>query len=80
MEVILKQDVDKVGKFGTVVKVKDGYARNFLFPRGLAMPLTAGNLKRLERERQVAEARSASMKKEAQALKERLAGISLTMP
>ncbi|MCG8430337.1 MAG: 50S ribosomal protein L9 [Candidatus Omnitrophica bacterium] len=80
MEVILKQDVDKVGKFGTVVKVKDGYARNFLFPRGLAMPLTAGNLKRLERERQAAEARSASMKKEAQALKERLAGISLTMP
>ena len=43
MELILRDDVDKLGRRGDVVKVKDGYARNFLLPRGLGMPVTAAN-------------------------------------
>ncbi|HPL83013.1 MAG TPA: 50S ribosomal protein L9, partial [Candidatus Omnitrophota bacterium] len=52
MEVILIKDVNKIGKAGTVVKVKDGFARNFLMPKGLATEVTPGNLKKLELDRQ----------------------------
>lgn len=51
MDVILRQDVDKVGAAGELVSVKDGYARNFLLPRGLAYQATEGNRKRIEAER-----------------------------
>ena len=51
MEVILSRDVAKLGKAGTVVKVKDGFARNFLIPNKLALPITQANLKMLEQER-----------------------------
>ncbi len=49
MEVILVKDVDKLGKAGSVVKVKEGFARNFLFPHNLAKVATAGSLKQLEK-------------------------------
>ncbi len=52
MEIILSQDIDKLGKSGQIVKVKDGFARNFLIPNGLAVPLNAANLKALEQQRQ----------------------------
>ena len=52
MEVILNQDVDKLGKAGTIVKVKDGFARNFLIPNNLAVVLTPANLKKLEQAKQ----------------------------
>ena len=50
MDVILREDVDKLGQAGQVVSVKDGYARNFLLPRGLAYPATDGNRRRLDAE------------------------------
>ena len=49
MQIILQEDVEKLGTRGQVVEVAEGYARNFLLPRKLAMPASAGNLKRLEK-------------------------------
>jgi large subunit ribosomal protein L9 len=79
MELILRQDVDKLGNAGAIVKVKDGFARNFLIPNRLAVPLTPGNLKKLEQEkaRKILELEKA--KQGAEALKERLSGLSLTI-
>ncbi|MFA5275937.1 MAG: 50S ribosomal protein L9 [Candidatus Omnitrophota bacterium] len=80
MEVILTKDVEKVGKAGAVIKVKDGFARNFLLPGGLALPVTAGNLKKLEQDKQKKAEQAEKLKNEALALKERLSGLSLTIP
>lgn len=80
MEVILNQDIDRLGKSGTVVKVKDGYARNFLIPQGLAVPLTTTNLKKLEQDRQRKILQLERRKKEAEELREKLANFSLTIP
>jgi len=79
MEVILNQDVDKLGKAGSVVKVKDGFARNFLIPNGLALPLTVANVRKLEQEKQRKILRLEKIKKDSQELKERLGGLSLTI-
>ena len=62
MEVILREHVDNLGKRGEIVKVADGYARNYLLPRKLALPATAGNSKHVERERKIMEAREAEEK------------------
>lgn len=80
MEVILKQDIDKLGKSGAVIKVKDGFARNFLIPNGLAIPVTAANLKRLEEEKQRKTSQLEKVKKESESLQRRLATLSLTIP
>lgn len=80
MELILIQDVDKIGRAGQVVKVKDGFARNFLVPNKLAIPVTAGNLKRLEQEKQSKASQAQKVRKDAQSLKEKLAAVSLTIP
>ena len=80
MEVILTKDVEKIGKAGTVMKVKDGFARNFLLPGGFALPVTAGNIKKLEAEKQKKSEQAEKVKNEALALKERLAALSLTIP
>jgi large subunit ribosomal protein L9 len=80
MEIILNQDVDKLGKGGQIIKVKDGFARNFLIPNGLAVPLTPANLKRLEQERQKKAIQLEKVKKEAEQLKDKLASLSLTLP
>ncbi len=80
MEVILHQDVDGLGKAGQVIKVKDGFARNFLIPNGLAVPMTSSNLKRLEEEKQRKTRQEDKAKKEAEGIKEKMAGLSLTMP
>ena len=79
MEVILKQDVVKLGKLGDLVKVKDGFAHNFLIPKKLAVPVTSSNLKRLEQEKQRKSVAQEKLKKEALLLKEKLAGLSLTI-
>ena len=80
MEVILTKDVDKVGKAGAVVKVKDGFARNLLLPKGLAMPVTPSNLKKLEQEKQKITQELEKSKQEAIVIKERLELLSLTIP
>jgi large subunit ribosomal protein L9 len=80
MEVILNQDVAKLGKAGSVVKVKEGFARNFLIPNKLAVPLTKENLQRIEQEREKKTAQLAKLKQEAESVRDRLAGISVTIP
>jgi large subunit ribosomal protein L9 len=80
MEVILQQDVEKVGKAGAIVKVKDGFARNFLFPRGLAVLLTPQNQKKIEQEKLNKIKAQEKIKKDCQLLKESLDNLSLTIP
>lgn len=80
MEVILNQDIDRVGKTGSIVKVKDGFARNFLIPNGLAVPLTPENLKKLEQAKLKKLLQLDKLKKEAEELKGRLEKLSLTLP
>ena len=77
MEVILREHVDNLGRRGEIVKVADGYARNYLLPRKLALLATAGNKQRIERERSKFEAREAEEKLVAQAIAERVAGVEL---
>lgn len=76
----MNQDIDKLGKTGEVVKVKDGFARNFLIPRGLAAAATAANLKKLEEEKQRKILQIEKIKRDAEQLKMRLTNLSLTIP
>ncbi len=78
MEVILREHVDNLGRRGEVVKVADGYARNYLLPRKLALPVSEQNRKQVERERKVAEVREAEEKQTAEALAARLGATELT--
>jgi large subunit ribosomal protein L9 len=79
MEVILREHVDNLGRRGDVVKVAPGYARNFLLPRKLALPVNQGNKRLIERERQLAEARELEERQQAEALASRLSQIELTL-
>jgi large subunit ribosomal protein L9 len=79
MEVILREHVDNVGRRGEVVKVADGYARNYLLPRKLALLATDGNKKQVERERSRFDAVEAEEQKVAEALAGRLAGVEITI-
>lgn len=72
MEVILRDHVENLGRRGDVVKVADGYARNFLLPRKLALPATPGNMKVVERQRKIADAAEAAERAGAEALAARL--------
>jgi large subunit ribosomal protein L9 len=77
MQIILQEDVEKLGTRGQVVEVAAGYARNFLLPRKLALEASPGNMKRLERMRATFAKKEASEKGDAQKLAELLAGVSL---
>jgi large subunit ribosomal protein L9 len=77
MEVILREHVDNLGQRGDIVKVAEGYARNYLLPRKLALAVTESNKRQIERERKVAEAREAEEKGQAEALAQRLTQIEL---
>src|SRR5438046_789374 len=79
MEVILREHVDKLGRRGEVVKVADGYARNYLLPRKLALVVTEGNKRQIERERVKLDAREADEKRVAEAIGERLAGVEIVI-
>lgn len=79
MQIILTDNVVHLGKVGDVVKVKDGYARNYLLPRQLAMQATPGNIKRIEREKSKRLALYETNKKEAQQQADVLSKISLTV-
>jgi large subunit ribosomal protein L9 len=78
MDVILREDVDKLGRIGEVVTVKDGYARNFLLPRGLAYAATDGNRRRLEAEQRQRDRRAALAAGEARELAVKLEAVSLS--
>jgi large subunit ribosomal protein L9 len=79
IEVILKEHVEHLGRRGEVVKVADGYARNYLFPRKLALAVTDENRRQIERERAKAEARESDELVQAQALASRLEALELSI-
>jgi len=77
MEIILREDVQHVGKAGEVVKVKDGFARNFLLPKGLAYAATEGNRKKITFEAARLARQRTAEKDAAQGVADRLAQVSL---
>ena len=77
MQVILTQDVAKLGKAGALVTVKPGYGRNYLMPKGLAISATTRNVRRLDHERRTIEAKVAKGRSAAQDLANRLNGMTL---
>lgn len=79
MQVILLERIGRLGQMGDVVKVRDGYARNFLLPQGKALRATKENLARFERERAQLEAHNLERKQEATAIAERLGGQSFVI-
>ncbi|MGC9110106.1 MAG: 50S ribosomal protein L9 [Caldimicrobium sp.] len=79
MQVILKKDIPKLGKAGDIIKVKDGFARNYLLPKGLAILANQKNLKALEKERRIILAKAERERKKAQSLAERLQGQTITL-
>jgi large subunit ribosomal protein L9 len=79
MELILRENVQNLGKAGDLVRVKPGYARNFLLPRGLAFEATEGNKKRIASEQKAKTVRAEQERAEAQALAGRLAQASVTL-
>lgn len=79
MRIVLREDVEKLGRRGEVIDVAPGYARNFLLPKGKALHATDGNLKRVEQERRKFAVRVAKEKEDAAAMARRLAGISCTI-
>jgi large subunit ribosomal protein L9 len=79
MEILLIENVSNLGTRGDVVTVKDGYARNFLLPRKLALPVTAGNKRQIELEKERAQKLRAKELAEAEGLKGKLEGLSLTI-
>ena len=77
MKVILREHVDNLGRRGEVVKVANGYARNYLLPRKLALPATDANKQWISRERKIAEAREGEEREAAEGLAERLVALEL---
>ncbi len=78
MEVILREDIDTLGSRGTTVKVADGYARNFLLPKRLAVPATASNKKIVEQEREAYLRREAKAKADSEDLGKLMSTVTLT--
>jgi large subunit ribosomal protein L9 len=79
MEVILREHVDNLGRRGEIVKVADGYARNYLLPRKLALLATEGNKKQIERERVKFDAKELEEKKVADAVADRLKAVEISI-
>ncbi len=76
--ILLREDIDNLGGRGEVVKVKSGYARNYLLPRGIATLATKGNVKQIDRERESLLKKAATEKSTAEAQAEQMRGISLS--
>ena len=80
MKIILREDVEKLGKAGEVVKVKDGYGRNYLIPRQLAVLANVRNMKALDHDRRTIETRAKKTRKTAEATAATLSAVALTLP
>jgi large subunit ribosomal protein L9 len=80
MEIVLKKDHENLGKALDVVTVKDGYARNFLFPKGIAVPASAGNKKAVEEAKKITENRESKKLKESRQLAKRIENVPCTIP
>ncbi len=79
MKLILREDVDNLGKGGELVEVKPGYGRNYLLPRGLAVTANPKNVRELDHQRKSAEAKAAKLKASAEAVAKRLADTPVTL-
>lgn len=77
IEVVLQREVHNLGESGEVVRVRPGYARNFLYPRSLALPATTGNLARVEEFKRLAVARNAEARAKAQSTADQLNSVSV---
>ncbi|HEV3485005.1 MAG TPA: 50S ribosomal protein L9, partial [Vicinamibacterales bacterium] len=77
MEVILREHVEKLGRRGDIVKVAEGYARNYLLPRKLALAVNEANKRQIEREKKIAEVREMQEKSAAEAVAQRLAQLEI---
>lgn len=80
MKVILREDVENLGRAGDIVKVADGYGRNYLIPKRLAVQADVRNVRALEHDRRVIEARAKKIRKSAEELGAKLSTLSLTIP
>jgi large subunit ribosomal protein L9 len=80
MEVILKEDIVNVGKIGEVVRVRDGYARNYLLPRGLVLIANKKNLKTFEHHKKIVGDQKEKVMRNAKAVGDQLAAVSLVIP
>ena len=80
MELMLREDVEKLGRRGDVIKVAEGYGRNFLLPRGLAVAVTEANKALITRERKKHEAQMSKEKAESEALAERIGSLRFIAP
>jgi large subunit ribosomal protein L9 len=80
MEVILKEDVANVGKIGEVVRVRDGYARNYLLPRGLVVVANRKNLRTFEHQKKVVADQKQKITRQAQTVSNQLASVALVIP
>lgn len=80
MKVILRRDHETLGKIGDIVDVKEGYARNFLLPRGIAYQALKGNIKALEEEKKAVEKKNLQELKAAESLAAQLESVSVTIP
>jgi large subunit ribosomal protein L9 len=79
MKIILRESVDALGKAGDTVKVSDGYARNYLIPKGLAIEANVKNLKVMEHERKNILQKAEKARSDAQALAEKFSGVTCTI-
>ncbi len=79
MEVILKEDIANVGKIGDVVRVRDGYARNYLLPRGLVLVANKKNLKAFEHQKKIVADQKQKIQRQNQAVADQLAGVVLVI-
>ncbi len=77
IQVVLQREVHNLGESGDVVRVRPGYARNFLYPRSLALPATTGNLARVEEFKRQATARTEASRKQARATADQLSSVSV---
>jgi large subunit ribosomal protein L9 len=80
MEVILKEDIANLGKIGEVVRVRDGYARNYLLPRGLVLEANKKNLKTFEHHKKIIADQKQKIMRQAQTVGDELNGVSLVIP
>ena len=80
MKIILREDVEKLGKAGEVVKVKDGFGRNYLIPRKLAVLANVRNMKALDHDRRTIETRAKKTRRTAEATAATLSAVSLILP
>jgi large subunit ribosomal protein L9 len=79
MKVILKDDVKNVGNMGDIVKVADGYARNYLVPRGLAVEASTKNIKSIEHEKRIIQEKAKKIKNSAEELSDRISKLTLVI-